>query len=60
MLKDVGINERVLIDFNELGLENKIGEGGYGKVYKARWLGQEVAVKVYGRRKLRGSLRQKL
>lgn len=56
MLKDVGINERVLIDFNELGLENKIqiGEGGYGKVYKARWLGQEVAVKVYGRRKLRG------
>jgi len=27
-----------------------IGEGGYGKVKVGRWLGQEVAVKIYGRR----------
>lgn len=34
-----GINEKVLIKFTELEFGNKIGEGGYGEVYKGKWLG---------------------
>ena len=60
MLKEFGINEKVLINYKELILSKKIGEGGYGEVYMGSWLGQEVAVKVYGRKKLRGTLRYKL
>ena len=39
MLKEFGINEKVLINYKELDLLNKIGEGGYGEVYMGRWLG---------------------
>ncbi|XP_063884128.1 uncharacterized protein LOC135113072 isoform X13 [Scylla paramamosain] len=38
--------EPVEIDFNELGLEEVIGVGGFGKVYRGTWKGQEVAVKA--------------
>lgn len=34
------------IDFSELELEEVIGVGGFGKVYKGFWRGQEVAVKA--------------
>nr|XP_060617679.1 mitogen-activated protein kinase kinase kinase 9 isoform X2 [Anolis sagrei ordinatus] len=34
------------IDFSELFLEEIIGIGGFGKVYRAVWLGEEVAVKA--------------
>ncbi|XP_077178758.1 mitogen-activated protein kinase kinase kinase 9 isoform X5 [Paroedura picta] len=34
------------IDFSELVLEEVIGIGGFGKVYRAVWLGEEVAVKA--------------
>ncbi|XP_053123871.1 mitogen-activated protein kinase kinase kinase 9 isoform X3 [Hemicordylus capensis] len=34
------------IDFSELVLEEIIGIGGFGKVYRAVWLGGEVAVKA--------------
>ncbi|XP_061467156.1 mitogen-activated protein kinase kinase kinase 9 isoform X3 [Rhineura floridana] len=34
------------IDFSELVLEEIIGIGGFGKVYRAIWLGNEVAVKA--------------
>lgn len=34
------------IDFSELVLEEIIGIGGFGKVYRAIWLGDEVAVKA--------------
>lgn len=34
------------IDFSELALEEMIGVGGFGKVYRAIWKGQEVAVKA--------------
>uniref|UniRef100_A0A8D2KRW1 Mitogen-activated protein kinase kinase kinase n=1 Tax=Varanus komodoensis TaxID=61221 RepID=A0A8D2KRW1_VARKO len=34
------------IDFSELLLEEIIGIGGFGKVYRAIWLGEEVAVKA--------------
>ncbi|XP_069494960.1 mitogen-activated protein kinase kinase kinase 9 [Ambystoma mexicanum] len=34
------------IDFTELALEEIIGIGGFGKVYRAVWQGEEVAVKA--------------
>ncbi|XP_043403965.1 mitogen-activated protein kinase kinase kinase 9 isoform X1 [Chelonia mydas] len=34
------------IDFSELSLEEIIGIGGFGKVYRAVWEGDEVAVKA--------------
>lgn len=42
-IKDV---EPVEIDFNELELEEVIGVGGFGKVYRGTWKGLEVAVKA--------------
>uniref|UniRef100_A0A8B9MC79 Protein kinase domain-containing protein n=1 Tax=Accipiter nisus TaxID=211598 RepID=A0A8B9MC79_9AVES len=37
---------RTNIDFSELVLEEIIGIGGFGKVYRAVWIGDEVAVKA--------------
>ncbi|XP_057694708.1 mitogen-activated protein kinase kinase kinase 10 [Corythoichthys intestinalis] len=34
------------VDFSELLLEEVIGAGGFGKVYKGLWQGEEVAVKA--------------
>ncbi|KAL2098733.1 hypothetical protein ACEWY4_005213 [Coilia grayii] len=34
------------IEFSELTLEEIIGAGGFGKVYRAQWRGMEVAVKA--------------
>lgn len=34
------------IDFAELNLEEVIGAGGFGKVYRGAWRGEEVAVKA--------------
>jgi len=39
MLEEFGINEKVLINYNELETKTKIGEGGYGEVYLGKWLG---------------------
>lgn len=40
MLEEFGINEKVLINFNELTFaDKKIGEGGYGDVFMGKWLG---------------------
>ncbi|RVE64853.1 hypothetical protein OJAV_G00130270 [Oryzias javanicus] len=42
-----GVGESpVEIDFTELILEEVIGAGGFGKVYKGVWRGEEVAVKA--------------
>lgn len=41
------------IDYKELQIDPKtdfIGRGGYGDVFKARWLGTRVAVKKFGKR----------
>uniref|UniRef100_A0A8C7T3V1 Mitogen-activated protein kinase kinase kinase n=1 Tax=Oncorhynchus mykiss TaxID=8022 RepID=A0A8C7T3V1_ONCMY len=46
----VGVRERpstpIQIDFSELVLEEVIGVGGFGKVYRGAWKDQEVAVKA--------------
>ncbi|XP_066985180.1 mitogen-activated protein kinase kinase kinase 10-like isoform X2 [Macrobrachium rosenbergii] len=42
-IKDV---EPIEIDFSELELEEVIGVGGFGKVYRGKWKDQEVAVKA--------------
>ncbi|KAH3732570.1 protein kinase [Pelomyxa schiedti] len=34
------------IDFSELELQDQIGEGGFGRVFRGRWRGTEVAVKT--------------
>ncbi|CAK79445.1 unnamed protein product (macronuclear) [Paramecium tetraurelia] len=60
MLKEFGINERVLIVFHELIIGQIIGEGGYGVVHKGKWLGQDVAIKSYGKRKSQGNLKYKI
>ena len=39
LLEEFGINERVLIKYEELELEDKIGEGGFGEIYLGKWLG---------------------
>lgn len=43
------------IEYKELSFDSKsdfIGRGGYGDVYKARWMGTRVAVKRFGKRYL--------
>ncbi len=45
-------NEGVVIGIRDIGVENiafgtKIGEGGYGEVFKASWEGHNVAVKKF-------------
>ncbi|XP_045918226.1 mitogen-activated protein kinase kinase kinase 9 [Micropterus dolomieu] len=47
------------IDFSELTLEEIIGVGGFGKVYRAVWRGSEVAVKA-ARRDLDEDIEQTL
>jgi len=39
-------NENWQINYKELTLEQKIGEGGFGEVYRAKWRGTTVAVKT--------------
>lgn len=41
------------IDFKELNFDSKsdfIGGGGYGEVFKAKWVGTQVAIKRFGKR----------
>lgn len=54
-----------VIDYSEIEMGQSIGEGGknvfdshhrelgYGEVFKGKWLGQDVAIKVYGRKKVK-------
>jgi hypothetical protein len=36
------------IAYEELDVGDMLGRGGFGEVYKAKWKGSEVAVKVVG------------
>jgi hypothetical protein len=38
-LKRKGISTNFLIDLEEIGIERKVGEGGFGEVRLGRWLG---------------------
>uniref|UniRef100_A0A3B5L5P9 Mitogen-activated protein kinase kinase kinase n=1 Tax=Xiphophorus couchianus TaxID=32473 RepID=A0A3B5L5P9_9TELE len=44
--EEAGLREILEIDFSEFTLEEIIGVGGFGKVYRAVWRGAEVAVKA--------------
>jgi len=46
------IGSQAFINYNELEIGEKLGEGGYGEVRKGRWLGRDVAIKFYGRKKI--------
>ena len=48
-MRDLGIGLNFLIDYKELEFMEKVGEGAYGEVYLGKWLGQEVAIKEYGK-----------
>jgi len=37
---------RWVINYKQLQIEKKIGTGSYGMVYRAKWKGVDVAVKV--------------
>ena len=42
-----------IIDFNQLEFDpavDTIGSGGYGDVFKGRWLGSSVAIKRFGKK----------
>jgi serine/threonine protein kinase len=39
-----------LIPFEQLQVQDKIGEGGYANIYKGTWLGITVAIKVFKKR----------
>eukprot|EP00742_Colponemidia_sp_Colp-10_P009081 GILJ01009877.1.p1 GENE.GILJ01009877.1~~GILJ01009877.1.p1 ORF type:complete len:582 (-),score=74.99 GILJ01009877.1:226-1971(-) len=42
-----------MIDYKQLKFGKKIGEGGYGRVYRGKWLGKDVALKVFRQRHLK-------
>jgi serine/threonine protein kinase len=46
------LNENFIINYNELDFLEKIGEGGYGRVFHGKFSGIDVAIKEYGRKKL--------
>lgn len=47
------------ISWNELSMGRKLGQGGCGEVFEARWRGIDVAVKRLSLRTLRGDEKQK-
>ncbi|CAD8156776.1 unnamed protein product [Paramecium pentaurelia] len=51
LLKNLGINEKLLINYQEIKQGSQIGKGSYGIVFKGIWLGQDVAIKSYCKRK---------
>lgn len=46
LLRDMGINKKLIIDYTELEFGKKIGEGSYGQVFKGEWQRTDVAIKV--------------
>mmetsp|Transcript_27799 Transcript_27799/g.24426 ORF Transcript_27799/g.24426 Transcript_27799/m.24426 type:complete len:361 (-) Transcript_27799:923-2005(-) len=52
IFKESGLNENFIINFDELTFVEKIGEGGYGRVFLGKFSGIDVAIKEYGRKKL--------
>lgn len=54
IFKQTGLNENFIINYDELTINGKIGEGGYGQVYEGLFSGTQVAIKEYGKRKLLG------
>lgn len=46
IVKRNNVREEWIINYNELNIEETIGEGGFGVVYKGKWKGTEVAIKT--------------
>ena len=49
LLKEAEIGAKFLIDAKELEFMEKKGEGAYGEVFLGKWLGQDVAIKRFGK-----------
>jgi len=49
LLLQYGISKKFYIHFKDVDIHKKIGQGGFGNVYKGKYLGQDVAVKEFGR-----------
>lgn len=52
------INSLTLINFGELSIREKIGEGGYASIYKGNWLGIPVAIKIFKNKADKASLQE--
>lgn len=46
MLDSWGIKKEFIIPYEQLELQGQIGRGSFGEVYRGKWLGQSVAVKL--------------
>ena len=42
---NLNLPKSVIVDYNDLEIEEKIGAGGFGQVYRGRWHGTTVAIK---------------
>lgn len=49
VMKKLGIELHFSIDFKEIEIKRVIGEGGFGTVFLAEWLGLNIAVKQFGK-----------
>ncbi|KAL4493143.1 hypothetical protein ABPG72_003228 [Tetrahymena utriculariae] len=58
LLRDMGINKKLIINYQELDFGKKIGEGSYGQVFKGTWAKTQVAIKQFGKQNSKFHLRK--
>ena len=53
LLKIYGIDEKFYIDPKDIQTDYQIGRGGFGKVYRGKYLGSDIAIKEFGQKRKR-------